>query len=187
MPYKVNEGDGAFYGPKIDFHLKDAIGRTLQCGTIQLDMGMPERFDLNYVGPDGQDHRVIMLHRAILGSLERFIGILIEHYAGAFPLWLSPEQVRVATIAERHNAFAEKLVERLKKEGVRAEADLRTEKIGYKIRESEMLKVPYIFVIGDKEMESGQVAVRMRGRQDLGVQDIGAMIERLRTEIAQRK
>ena len=187
MPYKINEGDGAFYGPKIDFHLKDAIGRTLQCGTIQLDMGMPERFDLNYVGPDGQDHRVIMLHRAILGSLERFIGILIEHYAGAFPLWLSPEQVRVATIAERHNAFAEKLVERLKKEGIRAEADLRTEKIGYKIRESEMLKVPYIFVIGDKEMESGQVAVRMRGRQDLGVQDIGAMIERLRTEIAQRK
>ncbi len=187
MPYKVNEGDGAFYGPKIDFHLKDAIGRTLQCGTIQLDMSLPERFDMSYVGADGQDHRVIMLHRAIFGSLERFIGILVEHYAGAFPLWLSPVQVRVATIAERHDDFAAKLVERLKQEGFRAESDVRTEKIGYKIREAEMLKVPYVFIIGDKEMESGQVAVRMRGRQDLGAQDIPVMIERLRTEIAQRK
>jgi threonyl-tRNA synthetase len=187
MPYKVNEGDGAFYGPKIDFHLKDAIGRTLQCGTIQLDMSLPERFDMNYVGVDGQDHRVIMLHRAIFGSLERFIGILIEHYAGAFPLWLSPVQVRVMTIAERHNAYAQKLVEQLKAEGFRVEADLRTEKIGYKIREAEMMKVPYVFVIGDKEMESGQVAVRMRGRQDLGIQALDAMIERIRQEIAQKK
>jgi threonyl-tRNA synthetase len=187
ISYKVNEGDGAFYGPKIDFHLKDAIGRTLQCGTIQLDMGMPERFDLNYVGADGQDHRVIMLHRAILGSLERFIGILIEHYAGAFPLWLSPVQVRVMTIAERHDAFVEKLVERLKREGLRVEKDLRTEKIGYKIREAEMMKIPYVFVVGDKEMESQQVAVRMRGRQDLGAQDVDAMIARLHQEIAQKK
>jgi len=187
MPYKVNEGDGAFYGPKIDFHLKDAIGRTLQCGTIQLDMGMPERFDMNYVGADGQEHRVFMLHRAILGSLERFIGILIEHYAGAFPLWISPVQVRVMTIAERHNEYAQKLVDQLKAEGLRVEGDLRTEKIGYKIREAEMMKVPYVFVIGDKEMESGQVAVRMRGRQDLGVQAIGAMIERINQEIAQKK
>jgi len=187
MPYKVNEGDGAFYGPKIDFHLKDAIGRTLQCGTIQLDMGMPERFDLTYVGADGQDHRVIMLHRAILGSLERFIGILIEHYAGAFPLWLSPVQVRVATIAERHNEYAQKLVERLKKEGLRVESDFRTEKIGYKIREAEMMKIPYVFVVGDKEMETEQIAVRMRGRQDLGAQAVNAMIERLKQEIAQKK
>jgi len=187
MPYKVNEGDGAFYGPKIDFHLKDAIGRTLQCGTIQLDMGMPERFDLNYVGVDGQDHRVIMLHRAILGSLERFIGILVEHYAGAFPLWLSPVQIRVATIAERHNEYARKLIEKLRKEGFRVEADLRTEKIGYKIREAEMMKVPYVFVVGDKEMESEQVAVRMRGRQDLGAQAVNAMIERIKREIAQKK
>ena len=187
MPYKVNEGDGAFYGPKIDFHLKDAIGRTLQCGTIQLDMGMPERFDLNYVGADGQDHRVIMLHRAILGSLERFIGILVEHYAGAFPLWLSPVQIRVLTIAERHNEYAQKLVDRLKKEGLRAETDLRTEKIGYKIREAEMMKIPYVFVVGDKEIETEQIAVRMRGRQDLGAQAVNAMIERIQQEISQKK
>lgn len=186
MPYKVNEGDGAFYGPKIDFHLKDAIGRTLQCGTIQLDMSLPERFDLNYVGEDGRDHRVIMLHRAIFGSLERFIGILIEHYAGVFPLWLSPEQVRVLTIAERHSEYAGKLIERLKKEGIRADADLRAEKIGYKIREAEMFKVPYVFVVGDKEMDAGQVAVRMRGRQDLGVQDPEAMIQRIKQETAQK-
>jgi len=187
VPYKVNEGDGAFYGPKIDFHLKDAIGRTLQCGTIQLDMGMPERFDLNYVGADGQDHRVIMLHRAILGSLERFIGILVEHYAGAFPLWLAPVQVRVMTIAERHNEYAQRLVERLRKEGLRVEADLRTEKIGYKIREAEMMKVPYVFVVGDKEIETEQIAVRMRGRQDLGAQAVSAMIERIQQEISQKK
>ena len=187
MPYKVNEGDGAFYGPKIDFHLKDAIGRTLQCGTIQLDMGMPERFDLNYVGEDGRDHRVIMLHRAILGSLERFIGILTEHYAGAFPLWLSPVQIRVMTIAERHNEYVQKLVEKLKKEGLRVESDLRTEKIGYKIREAEMMKIPYAFVVGDKEIETEQIAVRMRGRQDLGVQAVSAIIERIKQEIAQKK
>ena len=187
MPYKVNEADGAFYGPKIDFHLKDAIGRTLQCGTIQLDMSLPERFDMNYVGEDGKDHRVIMLHRAILGSLERFIGILIEHYAGAFPVWISPVQIRVATIAERHNDFATKIVEQLRREGFRVESDLRTEKIGYKIREAEMLKVPYVFVIGDKEMETQQVAVRMRGRQDLGAQALDVITARIKEEIAQKK
>ncbi len=142
---------------------------------------------MNYTGEDGRDHRVIMLHRAILGSLERFIGILIEHYAGAFPLWLSPVQVRVLTIAERHNAVAKALVERLQKEGFRVESDLRTEKIGYKIREAEMMKVPYVFVVGDKEMESGQVAVRMRGRQDLGPQAVDTMIDRLKQEVAQKK
>ncbi|HOW58957.1 MAG TPA: threonine--tRNA ligase [Candidatus Omnitrophota bacterium] len=186
MSYKINEGDGAFYGPKIDFHLKDAIGRTLQCGTIQLDMNLPERFDLNYVGADGKDHRVIMLHRAIFGSLERFIGILIEHYAGAFPLWLSPVHVRVATIAERHIPFAEKLIETLKHAGLRVDQDLKTEKIGHKVREAELEKVPYLFVIGDKEMETGRVAVRMRGRKDLGVQDPDTMIQRIKQEIAQR-
>ncbi len=184
MPYKVNEADGAFYGPKIDFHLKDAIGRTLQCGTIQLDMSLPERFDLNYVGEDGREHRVIMLHRAIFGSLERFIGILIEHYAGAFPVWLSPVQVRVLTIAERHDGYAKALIEKLKKAGLRVEADLRTEKIGYKIREAEVMKIPYVFVVGDKEVETQQIAVRMRGRQDLGAQAVEAMIGRIQQEIA---
>jgi threonyl-tRNA synthetase len=150
-------------------------------------MGMPERFDLNYVGEDGRDHRVIMLHRAILGSLERFIGILIEHYAGAFPVWLSPVQIRVMTIAERHNGYALKVVERFKKEGFRVESDLRTEKIGYKIREAEMMKIPYVFVVGDKEMETEQIAVRMRGRQDLGAQTADAMIGRITQEIAQKK
>jgi threonyl-tRNA synthetase len=187
MPYKVNEADGAFYGPKIDFHLKDAIGRTLQCGTIQLDMSLPERFDLNYVGEDGREHRVIMLHRAIFGSLERFIGILIEHYAGAFPVWLSPVQVRVLTIAERHDGYAKALIEKLKTAGLRVEADLRTEKIGYKIREAEVMKIPYVFVVGDKEVETQQIAVRMRGRQDLGAQAVEAMIERIQQEIAQKK
>lgn len=186
VPYKVNEADGAFYGPKIDFHLKDAIGRTLQCGTIQLDMNLPERFDLNYTGEDGKEHRVIMLHRAIFGSLERFIGILVEHYAGAFPVWLSPVQIRVATITERHDVYAKSLVAKLKKEGFRVDSDLRSEKIGYKIREAEMMKIPYVFVVGDKEMEAGQVAVRMRGRQDLGPQAVGAMIERIKREIAEK-
>ncbi len=184
VPYKVNEADGAFYGPKIDFHLKDAIGRTLQCGTIQLDMNMPERFDLNYVGEDGKEHRVIMLHRAIFGSLERFIGILIEHYAGAFPIWLAPVQICVATISEKQEVFAANVIKQLKQAGFRVDADLRSEKIGYKIREAEMLKVPYIFVIGDKEMETGQVAVRMRGRQDLGVMSLDAVTQRVRQEIA---
>lgn len=186
-PYKVNESDGAFYGPKIDFHLKDAIGRTLQCGTIQLDMNMPERFDLNYVGEDGKEHRVIMLHRAIFGSLERFIGILIEHYAGAFPLWLSPVQVRVATISERHAPSAQKIIDRLKQEGIRVEGDLRAEKIGYKVREAELMKVPYLFVLGDKEIETNQIAVRTRGKQDLGAQDLGAMVERLKREITEKR
>lgn len=186
ISYKVNEGDGAFYGPKIDFHLKDAIGRTLQCGTIQLDMNLPERFDLNYVGEDGKEHRVLMLHRAIFGSLERFIGILIEHHAGAFPLWLSPVQIRVATIAERHIPFAEKLVERLKREGIRVDHDLKAEKIGHKVRDSELEKIPYLFVIGDKEMETGRIAVRMRGKKDLGTQDPEEMIQRIKQEIAQK-
>ena len=182
IPYKVNEGDGAFYGPKIDFHLKDAIGRTLQCGTIQLDMGMPERFDLNYVGVDGQDHRVIMLHRAILGSLERFIGILIEHYAGAFPLWLAPEQVVVMNITDSQNEYATSVVNKLNAAGLRARFDDRNEKIGLKIREASMKKVPYQLIVGDKEKEAGTVSVRARGNQDLGVKDVDSFIGELVTE-----
>jgi threonyl-tRNA synthetase len=187
LPYKVNEADGAFYGPKIDFHLKDAIGRTLQCGTIQLDMNLPERFDLNYVGEDGKEHRVIMLHRAIFGSLERFIGILIEHYAGAFPVWLSPVQVRVATIAERHTAVAEKVIARLKREGLRVDADFRSEKIGYKVREAELMKIPYLFVIGDKEAEAERVAVRTRGKRDLGSQTLDEILARIKREISDKQ
>ncbi len=187
IAYKINEGDGAFYGPKIDFHLKDAIGRTLQCGTIQLDMSLPERFDLSYVAEDGKDHRVIMLHRAILGSLERFLGILIEHYSGAFPVWLAPVQVRIATIADRHNDYAAQIVARLQSEGLRVETDLRPEKIGYKIREAEMLKTPYTFVVGDKEQENEQVAVRKRGRQDLGAQALDEIIAAIKEEIARKK
>ena len=186
VPYKVNEADGAFYGPKIDFHLKDAIGRTLQCGTIQLDMNMPERFNLNYVGEDGREHRVIMLHRAIFGSLERFIGILIEHYAGAFPLWLSPVQVRVATISEKQETYAKGIIEKLKQEGFRVDADLQSEKIGHKVREAELAKIPYLFVIGDKEVESNRVSVRTRGRKDLGSQDLGEIIARLKRDIAEK-
>ncbi len=166
--YKVNEGDGAFYGPKIDFHLVDSIGRSWQCGTLQLDFQMPERFELEYVGADGERHRPVMIHRAIYGSMERFIGILIEHYAGAFPLWLAPEQIRVLPITDRCHEYAQKVLEQLKKKGLRAEIDTRNEKIGYKIREAQVQKLPYMLLIGDKEVEAGTVAVRERSKGDLG-------------------
>jgi threonyl-tRNA synthetase len=155
MPYKVNEGDGAFYGPKIDFHLKDSIGRTWQCGTIQLDMLMPERFDLTYIGEDGQRHRPVMIHRVAFGSMERFIGILIEHFAGAFPTWIAPVQVKILPITDRNIEYAQTLAAKLKSDEVRVEVDARAEKIGYKIREGQMEKVPYMLVVGDKEAESG--------------------------------
>ena len=183
MPYKINEGDGAFYGPKIDFHLEDCIGRTWQCGTIQLDFQMPERFDLEYVGQDGEKHRPVMVHRTILGSMERFIGILIEHFAGAFPAWLSPVQVKVLTITERGDARAKELLALLDKAGMRAEVDLRNEKIGFKIREAQMEKVPYMLVIGDKEIESGEVAVRSRKEGDLGVMPFEKFLEKLAAEV----
>ncbi len=186
MPYRINEGDGAFYGPKIDFHLRDSIGRTWQCGTIQLDMQMPEKFDLNYVGEDGQKHRPVMIHRVVYGSIERFIGILIEHFAGAFPVWLAPVQVKVLAITERQVAYAEKLAARLKEKFIRVEVDGRNEKIGYKIREAQMSKVPYVLVVGEKEAESGQVAVRKRGEGDLGATDFAAFMEQLQEEISQR-
>jgi threonyl-tRNA synthetase len=168
MEYKVNEGDGAFYGPKIDFHLRDSIGRTWQCGTVQLDFQMPEKFELNYIGEDGQKHRPVMVHRTCFGSIERFIGILIEHYAGAFPVWLAPVQVRIMPIAERHAAYAHQLAKALKELDVRVEVDDRNEKIGYKIREGQVQKVPYMLVVGDKEAETGTVALRKRGEGDKG-------------------
>lgn len=168
MPYKINEGDGAFYGPKIDFHLRDSIGRTWQCGTIQLDMLMPERFDLTYVGEDGGRHRPVMIHRVAFGSMERFIGILIEHYAGAFPAWIAPVQVKVLPITDRTIGYAKKIASSLKELEIRVEVDERSEKIGYKIREAQMEKIPYMLVLGDKEEEAGVVAVRVRGKGDVG-------------------
>ena len=164
--YEINEGDGAFYGPKIDFHLQDSIGRTWQCGTIQLDFQMPQRFELEYVGEDGEKHRPIMIHRAIFGSIERFIGILIEHFAGKFPVWLSPVQVKVLTITDRTKKYAESVCDMLKERGIRAELDARNEKIGYKIREAKLEKVPYVLVAGDKEAEEGTVNVNKRGVEE---------------------
>ena len=174
MPYKVNPGDGAFYGPKIDFHLKDSIGRTWQCGTIQLDMLMPERFDLTYIGEDGQRHRPVMIHRVAFGSMERFIGILIEHYAGAFPAWIAPVQVKILPITDRNINYAKKLAAQLRDLDVRVEVDERSEKIGYKIREAQMEKVPFMLVLGDKEEETDAVAVRVRGKGDVGTMQFAA-------------
>ena len=174
MPYKINPGDGAFYGPKIDFHLKDSIGRTWQCGTIQLDMLMPERFDLTYIGEDGQRHRPVMIHRVAFGSMERFIGILIEHYAGAFPAWIAPVQVKILPITDRNIAYAKRLAGQLRELDVRVEVDERSEKIGYKIREAQMEKVPFMLVLGDKEEEAEAVAVRVRGKGDVGTMQVAA-------------
>lgn len=183
MEYRINEGDGAFYGPKIDFHLQDSLDRTWQCGTIQLDFQMPEKFDLNYIGEDGEKHRPAMIHRVIYGSIERFIGILTEHFAGAFPAWLAPVQVKVLPITDRHHDYAREVVEELKAEGIRAEADLRSEKTGYKIREGQMQKIPYLLVVGDKEAESGTVSVRHRREGDLGPAGRAEFQARLLAEI----
>ena len=187
LPYKVNEGDGAFYGPKIDFHLEDAIGRTWQCGTIQLDFQMPERFDLTYVGADNEKHRPVMIHTAMYGSIERFIAILTEHCAGAYPTWLAPVQVKVLTITDRVGGHAGELSDLLRKQDIRAEADLRNEKIGFKIREAQIQKVPYMLVIGDKEAEQGLVAVRSRSEGDLGAMTFEAFLARLNGEIMSKK
>ncbi|NNG66012.1 threonine--tRNA ligase [Caldanaerobacter subterraneus] len=184
LPYKVNEGEGAFYGPKIDFHLKDSIGRTWQCGTIQLDFQMPERFELEYIGPDGEKHRPIMLHRVIYGSIERFIGILTEHFAGAFPTWLAPVQVRVLPISEKHHEYARKVYERLQEHDIRVELDDRNEKIGYKIREAQLQKIPYMLIVGDKEVEEGNVSLRSRKDGDLGPISLDNFIEKILKEIA---
>ena len=181
--YTINEGDGAFYGPKLDFHLADSLGRTWQCGTIQLDMQLPERFELEYTGADGEKHRPVMIHRVVLGSIERFIGVITEHFAGAFPLWLSPVQVKVLPITDRAHAYANELVKQLDAAHIRAEADCRSEKLGYKIREAQMQKIPYMLVVGDRDMENGTVSVRTRGGQDLGAMSPAAFLEKCLVEI----
>ena len=183
LDYVVNEGDGAFYGPKIDFHLEDSIGRTWQCGTIQLDMQMPQRFDLEYTGADGEKHRPIMIHRVAFGSIERFIGILIEHFAGAFPTWLAPVQVKVLPISDKYMEYGEKVLTELDAAGIRAEIDTRAEKIGYKIREAQMNKIPYMLVVGAKEEEAGMVSVRSRFAGDEGQKSLAAFIEAIKEEI----
>lgn len=177
ITYEVNEGEGAFYGPKIDIKLKDALGRKWQCATIQCDFSLPERFDLVYIGPDGSRQRPVMVHRVILGALERFIGILIEHYGGALPLWLAPEQMRVMSITDRHIPYAKEVLQKLRDHGIRAEGDFRNEKLGYKIRQAQLEKVPYMLIIGDKEMQEGKVAVRSREKGDLGSMDLKAFLE----------
>ncbi len=187
LPYVINEGDGAFYGPKIDFHLTDSIGRTWQCGTIQLDMLLPEKFDLTYTGEDGLKHRPVMIHRVVYGSIERFIGILIEHYAGAFPVWLAPQQVRILPITDKHVAYAKELADRMFDMGLRVHLDDRNEKLGYKIREAQVQKVPYTLVVGDKEMEEGTVNVRRRGEGDVGAMKQADFIAMLQQEIAEKK
>ena len=184
VKYVVNEGDGAFYGPKIDFHLEDCIGRTWQCGTIQLDMNLPERFDLTYTGADGEKHRPVMIHRVLFGSLERFIGIITEHFAGAFPLWLAPVQVKIMTITDRADEAALALQKQLEAAGIRTEIDLRNEKIGFKIREAQMMKIPYMLVLGDKEVEEGVVAVRSRKNGDMGAMSPEALTGMLKEEVA---
>jgi len=181
--YKINEGDGAFYGPKIDFHLQDSLDRTWQCGTIQLDFQMPEKFDLTYIGEDGEKHRPAMIHRVVFGSIERFIGILTEHFAGAFPAWLAPVQVRILPITERSHHYALAVLDELQQAGLRAEVDMRSEKIGYKIREGQLQKIPYQLVLGDKEVEAGNIAVRHRQKGDLGVMDREDFIKMLQEEI----
>ena len=186
LEYEINEGDGAFYGPKIDFHLQDSIGRTWQCGTIQLDFQMPQRFDLEYVGEDGQKHRPIMIHRAIFGSIERFIGILIEHFAGKFPVWLSPVQVKILPITDRTLDYAEGVASKLAAEGIRCEVDKRSEKIGYKIREAKLEKVPYILVVGDKEAEDGTVNVNKRGVEEKETLSISDFVARVKEEDAKK-
>lgn len=183
LPYKVNEGDGAFYGPKIDFHLTDCIGRTWQCGTIQLDFQMPERFDLTYIGPDGEKHRPVMVHRTIFGSIERFIGILIEQYAGAFPVWLAPIQAKLMNITGDQIQYIKDIEKKLLNEGIRVECDLRNEKIGYKIREAQLLKVPYMIVAGNKEMENGQISIRHRKLGDLGTMSVDEFISLIKDKI----
>lgn len=184
--FTINEGDGAFYGPKLDFHLSDSIGRTWQCGTIQLDMQMPERFDLEYTGADGEKHRPVMIHRVVLGSIERFIGVITEHFEGKFPLWLNPVQVKIMPIADRHNDFCDKIAQALDNIGIRYEIDTRNEKIGYKIREAQVKKINYMLVIGDNEVEEGNASVRCRKRGDLGKMSIDELCAMLKKEVDEK-
>ncbi|HHX50512.1 MAG TPA: threonine--tRNA ligase, partial [Clostridia bacterium] len=186
MDYKINEGDGAFYGPKIDFHLQDSLGRTWQCGTIQLDFQMPEKFDLTYIGEDGQKHRPVMIHRVVFGSIERFIGILTEHFAGAFPIWLAPVQIRLLPITDRHLDYCYQIKKEAERRNIRAEVDERNEKIGYKIREGQLERIPYLLVVGDKEVEGRMVAVRKRKSGDLGAIPVEEFLNQAMDEIARK-
>ena len=186
IPYIINPGDGAFYGPKLDYHIEDSLGRTWQCGTIQLDMNLPERFQIDYVGEDGQKHRPIMIHRACFGSMERFIGILTEHYAGAFPTWMAPVQVKILPISEKHVEYAKALAKQMHRDYVRVEVDDRSEKIGYKIRQAQMAKVPYMLVVGDKEVEEGTVNVRKHGGDELGSVPFEEFFNAVKIEIKER-
>jgi threonyl-tRNA synthetase len=185
--YEINEGDGAFYGPKLDFHLEDSLGRTWQCGTIQLDFQMPERFELEYMGADGEKHRPVMIHRVAFGSIERFIGVITEHFAGAFPTWLAPVQVMVMPITDRARDYAQKVADVLDASGVRVQTDFRSEKIGYKIREAQNMKIPYMLVLGDKEAEAGNISVRTRSGGDLGAMELPEFTAGILEEIRTRK
>ena len=184
--YVINEGDGAFYGPKLDFHIEDCLGRTWQCGTIQLDSQLPERFNLEYTGEDGQKHRPVMIPRVVFGSIERFIGVITEHFAGAFPLWLTPVQVKVLPVTDRAHEYAKDLTQKLVDAGIRAEDDCRSEKLGYKIREAQMQKIPYMLVVGDRDMENGTVSVRTRKGEDLGAMTMDAFLSKCLSEIASK-
>ena len=181
--FVINEGDGAFYGPKLDFHLADSLGRTWQCGTIQLDMQMPERFELEYTGADGEKHRPVMIHRVVLGSIERFIGVITEHFGGAFPAWLTPVQVKVLPVTDRAAAYADGVAKALDDAGFRVEVDHRSEKLGYKIREAQTMKIPYMVVVGDKDMENHTVSIRHRTGEDLGAMSLDAFTALLKEEV----
>ncbi|MCD8345480.1 MAG: threonine--tRNA ligase [Oscillospiraceae bacterium] len=187
LPYTINEGDGAFYGPKIDFHIEDSLGRTWQCGTIQLDFQLPMKFEAEYIGADGQKHRPIMIHRVVFGSIERFMGVLIEHYAGKFPTWLAPEQVRVLPITDRNNEYTDKIIVALKEKGIRCTADKRAEKTGYKVREAQVSRIPYMLVIGDREQEEGTVAVRRRDHTDTTTMSLDEFVSMVAEEIKLKK
>ena len=187
IDYVINPGDGAFYGPKLDYHIEDSLGRTWQCGTIQLDMNLPERFQIEYIGEDGQKHRTIMIHRACFGSMERFIGILTEHYAGAFPTWMAPVQVKVLPISEKHVEYANQLAKQMRHDYVRVEVDDRNEKIGYKIREAQLQKIPYMLIIGDKEVEANAVGVRSRSDGDIGAMGLEDFISKIKKEVEEYK
>ena len=186
LDYQLNEGDGAFYGPKIDLHMTDSLGRAWQLGTVQVDYQMPERFGLTYTGADNAEHRPVMIHRALVGSFERFIGILVEHYAGELPLWLAPLQAVVLPVADRHAEYAASVAARLGEAGLRAEHDGRSESVGRKIRDAELAKLPYMLVVGDRDVEAGTAALRRHGEGDLGTDDVGVIAERLAAQAAER-
>jgi threonyl-tRNA synthetase len=182
LAFSVSEGEGAFYGPKIDIKLKDALDRRWQCATIQCDFTLPERFDLHYIGPDGERHRPVMVHRVILGAIERFLGVLIEHYGGAFPVWLAPVQAIVLSVTDRSGAYSREVHQELLKAGIRSELDLRNEKLGHKVREAQMQKIPYMVVIGDKEADQRLVSPRARNGQNLGAMDLTVFMQRIQAE-----